>query len=120
MFGPEGFGGIRGDSGEITGTGGAKVAIIARWQIRRVGSQPGDKTKPMLQFRAHFSWKQDTLMKMCQTGQMKGRVRVFMSGRAGERPQQVDVVQWSEWKVNEDGVLILEDVLHFDTQPLRS
>lgn len=118
MFGPEGYGGIKGDAGQVTVAGGAVAAVIARWQIRRVGSRPDDRTRPILQFRAWFSWKQDALMRMCANGTMKGRVRVFKKGRQGEPDEQIDVVQWAEWRVGEDGDLILEDVLHFDTSPL--
>jgi len=117
MFGPEGFGGMRGDAGEITALGGAKVAIIARWTLRREGTNR-DGT-PRLKFRAWFSWKNDALMAMCQRGDLKGRVRVFMRTEShGE--QQIDIVNWSEWAVNDDGMLVLEDVMHFDTAPLRS
>ncbi len=115
MFGPDGFGGIRGYDGEITATGGAKVAVISHWTIRRVGTQPDGK--PKLRFRAQFSWKSDVLMRMCERGEMKGRVKVFMkTPSAGE--QQIDVVNWDEWRVDEGGVLNLENVLHFDTEPL--
>jgi hypothetical protein len=114
MFGPDGYGGIAGRDGEITVVGGAKAAVIARWSIRRVGSNPDGK--PRLRFRAHFSWKQDTLMSMCAKGQMKGRVRVFMQTNKGK--EQVDVVNWDEWKLDEDGALTLENIMHFDTAPL--
>lgn len=114
MFGPEGFGGMRGTEGEITGIGGAKVAIIARWSIRRTGTNPDGR--PRLTFRAHFSWRNDVLLRMCSRGEMKGRVRVFMLGREGR--EQVDVVNWDEWIINEDGMLTLENVLHFDTEAM--
>jgi hypothetical protein len=32
--------------------------------------------------------------------------------------EQVDVVNWDDWKLDEDGALTLENVLHFDTAPL--
>ncbi len=115
MLGPEGYGGLRGSDGEITAMGGAKVAIISRWSIRRTGTQP-DKIRPRLTFLAHFSWKNDMLMKMCGKGELKGRVRVFMLGKNGR--EQVDVVNWDEWIVNEDGRLELTNVMHFDTEPL--
>lgn len=114
IFGPEGFGGIKGTDGEITVLGGAKVAVIARWTIRRTGTNPDGK--PRLTFRAWFSWRNDTLMKMCSRGEMKARVRVFMLGIKGK--EQIDVVNWDEWIVNEDGMLTLENALHFDTAPL--
>ncbi len=114
MFGPDGFGGIRGTDGEITVMGGSKAAIIARWTIRRTGTNPGDK--PRLTFRAWFSWKSDTLMAMCQRGELKGRVRVFMLGKNGR--EQIDVVNWDTWEMNPDGMLVLDNVLHFDTEPL--
>jgi len=115
MFGPEGFGGIRGDAGEITALGGAKVAIIARWQIRREGTRSDGK--PMLTFKAWFSWKQDALMKMCQRGDLKGRVRVQMKTKVGL--ENVDVVHWDEWQLNDDGMLTLRNIVHFDTQPIK-
>lgn len=115
MFGPEGYGGIRGQDGDITAVGGALVAKIAHWTIRRSGTHR-DGT-PELRFRAHFSWRNEVLMKMCQNGTMKGRVRVYMHTTKGN--EQVDVVNWHEWRVDEDGVLILEDILHFDTAPIK-
>lgn len=114
MFGPDGFGGIRGTDGEITVMGGQKAAIIARWSIRRTGTNPGDK--PRLTFLAHFSWKSDALLRMCQKGELRGRVRVFMLSNKGK--EQIDVVNWDEWIINEDGRLELTNVMHFDTEPL--
>ncbi len=114
MFGPDGFGGIHGDAGTITAAAGQTVGIIARWSIRRSGSNPDGK--PRLRFRAHFSWKQDALMSMISRGQLKGRVRVQMKTVKGL--ENIDIVQWDEWKLDEDGALTLENILHFDTQPL--
>lgn len=114
MFGPEGFGGIAGQDGEITAAGGAKVAIIARWSIRRAGTNPGGK--PRLRFRAHFSWAQPVLLKMCQDGKLKGRVKVYMKTVKGK--EQVDVVNWDSWIVDADGALTLDNVLYFDTEPM--
>ena len=90
------------------------MAVIARWSIRRVGTNPGNK--PRLTFIAHFSWMSPVLMKMCQRGELRGRVRVFMLGKNGR--EQIDVVNWDEWIVNEDGRLELTNVMHFDTEPL--
>lgn len=115
MLGPDGFGGLRGDAGEITVIGGAAAAKIARWTIRRVGTNPDGK--PRLRFLAHFSWKQDSLMAMCGSGELKARVCVFLkTPSAGQ--QQVDVVNWDSWEINEDGRLQLDNVMHFDTEPL--
>lgn len=114
MFGPEGYGGIRGEAGYITAAAGAKVGIIARWSIRRSGSNPNGT--PRLRFRAHFSWKQDALMNMIQKGALKGRVRVQMKTKNGL--EDIDIVQWDEWRMDEDGALTLENILHFDTQPM--
>lgn len=59
----------------------------------------------------------DSLLAMCGRGEMKARVKVFMrTPSAGQ--QQVDVVNWDEWKIEDDGALVLENVLHFDTEPL--
>lgn len=115
MFGPEGFGGVRGTDGEITGMGAAKVAIIARWTLRRSGTNKDGS--PQLRFRAWFSWRNDTLMAMCQKGIMKGRVRVFMLGKNGR--EQIDIVAWDEWHLNEDGMLVLENIHAMDTAPIR-
>lgn len=121
MLGPEGFGGLHGDTGQITAIGGAKVAIIARWSIRRVGTNPptplNPQPTPRLRFRAHFSWKNDVLMSMCQKGQLKGRVTVFMQTVKGK--EQVDIVNWDEWRVDADGALTLENVMHFGVEPLK-
>lgn len=114
MFGPDGYGGIRGTEGEITAVGGAKVAVIARWSIRRSGTNP--EGTPKLRFRAHFSWKSDVLLAMCSRGEIKGRVRVFMVGTKGR--EQIDVVNWDQWVVDEDGALTLENIMHFDTEPM--
>lgn len=117
MFGPEGFGGIAGKEGEVTALGGAKVAIIARWQVRRSGSHPDGS--PQLRFRAWFAWRNDVLLNMCANGTMKGRVRLFMNSESKGK-EQIDIVSWSEWKTNDDGMLTLEDITAFDTAPLRS
>lgn len=115
MFGPEGFGAIVGDSGRIEAARGATVAVISRWSIRRSGAQPDGK--PRLRFRASFSFVQPALMHMIQTGQLQGRVRVQMrTERHGA--EDIDVVNWDEWKF-EDGMLTLENVLHFDTKPIK-
>jgi hypothetical protein len=115
MFGPEGYGGIRGDSGQVTGLGGAVVGVIARWSIRRSGTRPDGK--PQLRFLANFSWRNDALLGMAQKGIFKPRLRVQIKTSKGI--DDIDIVQWGEWKMNEDGRLILEDILHFDTQPIQ-
>lgn len=94
--------------------GGAKVAVIAKWTIRRTGTNPDGR--PRLTFRSWFSWKNDTLMNMCRKGELKGRVRVFMLGKNGR--EQIDVVNWDTWELNPDGMLVLDNVMHFDTEPL--
>lgn len=114
MFQPGGMGGIQGDAGKIEAAAGAVVAVINRWSIRASGSYPDGR--PRLRFKAQFSWKQDSLMAMIQRGEMKGRVRVQFRTKLGL--EDVDVVSWSEWRL-EDNVLTLEDVLHFDTKPIR-
>jgi hypothetical protein len=53
---------------------------------------------------------------MCQRGELKGRVRVFMLGTKGR--EQIDVVNWDTWELNPDGMLELTNVMHFDTEPL--
>lgn len=115
MLGPDGMGALHGRDGEITVMGGAVAATIARWSIRRSGTQP-DGVRPVLRFRAQFSYKNDALMKMCGRGELKGRVRVFMLTTKGK--EQVDVVNWDDWHLDEDGALTLSNVMHFDTEPL--
>lgn len=116
MFGPEGFGGIRGTDGYITAAADSKVAIMARWQIRRSGTNPDGS--PRLRFKAWFSWKQDGLMAMCGRGDLKARIRLQMRNSAGV--QEIDLVNWDQWQVNEDGMLTLENVLHFETKSVGS
>ncbi len=117
IFGPEGFGGMRGGDGEISAMGGAKVAIIARWTMRRTGSYPDGR--PKLMFRAWFSWRNDALMAMCAKGVLKGRVRIFMQTPSYGK-QQIDIVDWDEWQINDDGMLTLVNITGFDTAPLRA
>ena len=95
---------------------GAKAAIMARWTMRRTGTRK-DGT-PVLTFRAWFSWRNDTLMGMCQKGILKGRVRLFMFSESKGR-EQIDLVTWEQWELNPDGMLVLEDVRAMDTSPLR-
>lgn len=49
---------------------------------------------------------------------MKGRVRVFMLSSKGK--EQIDIVEWAEWRVNDDGMLELDDITAFDTAPMRA
>lgn len=105
---------MRGDAGQITVMGGAVAAEIARWSIRRVGTNPD--ASPRFRFMAHFSFRNDVLLRMCERGELKGRVRVFMNGTKGR--EQIDVVNWEQWQMNEDGRLTLENVMHFETAPL--
>lgn len=116
IFGPEGYGGVKGTDGEITVIGNALAAKIARWQIRRTGSHR-DGT-PKLTFKAWFSWRNDTLMGMCEKGIFKARIRVFMLGKKGR--EQIDIVNWESWELNVDGMLTLDDVLSFDTSPITT
>lgn len=96
--------------------GGAKAAVIARWTLRRSGTRSNGN--PELRFRAWFSWRNDTLMGMCQKGILKARVRVFMFSESKGR-EQIDIVTWAQWQLNEDGMLTLEDIQAMDTAPLR-
>lgn len=89
---------------------------MSQWHIRRNGTRPNGQ--PKLYFRAWFSWQNAVLMKMCQNGTMKGRIRVFMTSSKGK--EQIDIVEWDQWQVNEDGVLYLENITAFDTAPMRS
>lgn len=100
----------------MTGLGSAKVAIIARWNIQRSGVRPNGQ--PKLKFRAWFSWRNDVLLKMCERGVMKGRVRIFMLSPSKGR-EQIDIVEWDEWHLSEDYMLTLDNVTVFDTAPMR-
>lgn len=104
---------MRGTDGTITAAGGATVALIARWAIRRSGSYPDGR--PKLRFKAWFSWRSDVLLAMCGRGEMKARIRLGMLGKEGQ--ENIDIVQWDEWRVDEDHALTLENIVHFDTQP---
>lgn len=118
MFGPDApWAGIFGQEGEITaGSTGAVAAKIARWSIKRSGTNPGGKAR--LRFRAHFSWRSEVLLRMCGRGEIKPRIKVFMK-TLHEGDQQVDVVNWDEWRIDDDGALTLENVLYFDVEPLK-
>ena len=114
MFGPGSDSGINGTDGKIEAAAGAVVAIITRWSLRTSGVYPDGR--PRLRFKAQFSYRNDSLLHMIQTGALKGRVRVQFRTKNGL--EDVDVVQWDEWRM-EDGVLVLENVLHFDTKPIK-
>lgn len=113
MFGPSGEGGINGTDGRVEAAAGATVGIITRWTIRRSGIYPDGR--PRLRFKGQFSYVNVGLMTLISQGTLKGRVRVQMKTVKGN--ENIDVVNWDEWRF-EDGVLILENILHFDTQPL--
>jgi hypothetical protein len=105
---------IRGDAGYITAAAGAKVGIISKWVIKPVAMK-GDGT-PELQFKAQFSWKNDALMAMLARGTLKGRVVVQMRSKVGQ--ENIDIVQWQQWRMD-GGVLILDDILHFEGTRFR-
>ena len=111
---PGQFGLIRGDAGEVTAAAGAKVGIISKWVIAPKRMRPNGT--PELQFKAQFSWKNDALMGMIARGALKGRVLVHMRTKYGL--ENIDVVQWAEWRM-EGGVLILEDIVHFEGTKFR-
>ena len=104
------FGTIRGDAGVITAAAGAKVGIISKWVIIPVRMK--DDGTPELQFKAQFSWKQDSLMNMVGRGALKGRVQVQMRD-TNRQLLTVDIVSWANWRYD-GGVLILDDVVHFE------
>ena len=73
--------------------------------------------KPILRFKAQFSWVNDVLMNMKMNGlPMQKRVIVQMRTRYGV--EHVDILGWSEWRY-EGGVLTLEDVLHGEAKPVK-
>ena len=111
---PGQFGKIRGEAGYITAAAGAKVGLISKWIISPVRMKPDGK--PELQFRAQFSWKNESLMAAVGRGVLKGRVIVQMRTKVGL--ENVDVLAWSEWRM-EGGVLVLEDVLHTEGAKFR-
>lgn len=108
MLGPEGFGAVHGDSGEITVAGGAKAGIIKTWNIRRSGTNL-DGT-PRLRFKAQFSWLNETLMNLPERIAKK---RIVLSMRSKIGFENVDIVAWEEARL-EGGVLILENITKFD------
>jgi hypothetical protein len=110
------FGLIRGDAGEVTAAAGAKVGIISKWVISPKRMKPDGK--PELQFKAQFSWKNDSLMAMVGRGDLRGRVMVTMRNNKTRGIENIDVVQWAEWRM-EGGVLILEDIVHFEGTKFR-
>jgi len=112
---PGQFGEISGDAGYITAAAGAKVGIISKW-IMRPKRMKADG-KPELQFKAQFSWKNDSLMNMVGRGALKGRVVAQMRNKYG-KIEDTDILNWSEWRL-EGGVLILEDVLYFENVKFR-
>jgi hypothetical protein len=102
---------IRGSDGFITAAAGAKVAIFSRWVIRVSGQKPDGS--PMYRFQAQFRWINEPLMKLVQSGTLKGRViiqGIFRDARTNKQvPQNVDILGWSEWRM-EGGILTLEDI----------
>lgn len=111
---PGQFGTIRGDAGYITAARGAKAGIISKWIILPV-RQKANGT-PELQFKAQFSWKNDTLMNLLANGTLKGRVIVQMRTKAGL--EDVDILAWQEWRM-EGNILYLSDVLHSEGVKFR-
>ena len=109
MFGPEGFGAIQGDAGEIT-VAGAKAAIIKLWNIRRSGTKPDGM--PRLRFRAQFSWLNETLFNLKMAG-LPVRKRVVVQMKTKHGIENVDIVDWEESHLD-GGVLTLEGVTHFE------
>jgi hypothetical protein len=110
------FESIRGDAGYITAAAGAKVGIISKWIMAPHGMKPDGK--PILQFKAQFSWKNDSLMNMVGRGALKGRVIAQMKDNKTGRIVDTDILDWSEWRL-EGGVLILENVLYFENVKFR-
>lgn len=115
MLGPQGGQGavIQGDAGYITAAAGAKVAIIARWNIKRSGTK-ADGVSPVLRFKAQFSWVNDTLMNLKHNGiPLQKRVVIEMrTERHGV--ERIDILGWSEWRY-EGGILVLEDIIQTES-----
>lgn len=112
---PSQFGTIRGDAGYITAARGAKAGIISKWIIAPVRMKADGK--PELQFKAQFSYKNETLMNLVANGTLKGRVIVQMRGKTGV-VEDVDILAWQEWRW-EGGILYLNDVLHSEGVKFR-
>lgn len=104
------FGTIRGDSGEVLVTQGAKAGIISRWKIEPSGGTKPDGTQ-ILRFRCGFSWVSESLMNLRFNGRdVTKRVRIKMrTPRHGL--EDVDIIGWDSWRY-EDGILTLENIVH--------
>ena len=72
--------------------------------------------KPELQFRAQFSWKNESLMAAVSRGVLKGRVIVQMRTKVGL--ENVDILAWQQWRFD-GGVLYLDDILHSEGAKFR-
>lgn len=110
---PGQFAEITGDAGQVLITGGV-AGKFSRWKLVPVRMKP-DGT-PELQFKAQFSWKNDLTMGMISRGVVKGRVQVEFRSKRGQ--EKIDIVHWEQWRWD-GGVLILDDVMHFDSGKLR-
>jgi hypothetical protein len=106
---------ITGDAGYVTAAAGAKVAIMNRWKIERSGAMPDGK--PRYRLRASFSFVNEALMGLVGHGKIRGRPVLQMRTKLGV--ENVDIDAWSEWRY-EDGLLVLEDIQHFDAKPART
>jgi hypothetical protein len=102
---------IKGDAGTVTVAAGATAGIISAWNVKRTGLRP-DGT-PRLRFKAQFSYFNDVLMNMKG---MKKRVRVQMRTSLGV--ETIDIVDWAEARF-EDNILTLEDIMYFETSPIK-
>jgi len=102
---------IKGDAGTVTVAAGATAGIIKAWNVTRAGLKPDGK--PRLRFRAQFSYFSETLMTMKG---MKKRVRVQMKTNYGV--ETIDIVDWAEARF-EDNILTLEDIMYFETSPIK-
>lgn len=108
------FEAIRGDTGYVTASAGATVATIGKWIIVPSGTKPDGTVR--LQFKAQFSFRNDTLMGMIGRGQLKGRIVVQMRRQHGI--ESIDILDWQEWHF-EGGVLRLEDITRFENVKAR-
>lgn len=94
---------ISGDAGYVTAAN-SKIAIIDRWWITRSGVRDG---KPVLRFRAVFSWGNNTLMSM------KIRKSVYVQMRTPKGVETLAIPAWADWRfeAGPPPQITLEDVV---------
>lgn len=99
----------------MTVAAGAVAGIISKWVVVPTGQRQDGS--PILQFKAQFSWLNETLMNLKIRGVPVPK-RVVVDMRTKNGVESIDILGWSEWKF-EHGVLVLEDIKHAERVTLR-